>query len=158
MNEMLKANVIAENKANKVANMLRPKLKEYFRDKVGQKVVKKDGSLLQKIKDDLSNFSWFVNENNHIMIYFDKSEYSLRWSIKVNEMIEGKCACVYRESSVYVGNLRDGFLVDIDKHNDDLKVDYNVESILKLRECHKEAQQVADEIRSNLYPFGEYDR
>ena len=156
MNETLKARVFAKNKANKIANELRRELKEYFRDKVGQKIVKNDGSsFLQKIKEDLSWMWEYENNDKFISCRFIFQDNQLFLKIEVKEIIEGGTgSCMCQESCVYVGDLRDGVL-HLLKDEDDLREDYNVETILKLRDGYKELLLIAAEFKGSLYRFGE---
>ncbi len=63
---------------------------------------------------------------------------------------------MYSEASAYIGELTGDTLiklVDAPK----LRTDYNAEEITQKREIYRAAQNIADDAKSALAPFDEYD-
>lgn len=153
----LAAKVAAVNAANKLAVELYPKLREVFEPFVGQKIEKADGTLLAKIAKLMPEFP--CTPGLHVYKY--GSDYSLAWCVKTCESSSGRTGdyqiANYHETMVYVGNIKNGVLVDFYKAPE-LRTDYTVEAVEAAREAYKKAKQAADDAQSKLHPFGEYDR
>ncbi len=149
--EKLTARVAAVNKANAYANELYVKLADYFRPLVGQKILKADGSLLAKIEKDLPEMA----SGNELHVYRHRSEYSLAWTVKTCEFMPPH-GCMYHETTVYVADLKGQTLGELSRPFE-ARSDYTVEGIEKLREAYETAKKAADNARSALFPFGEYD-
>src|SRR5581483_4429100 len=98
----LKAKVKAVNAAHKHAIVLHQALTEVFRPLVGQQVLKATGDLLQKVEKllppNLTQVGLFG-----LHVYRHRSDYSLAWTVKTCEQIEGAGSCLYYEHTVYVG-------------------------------------------------------
>ncbi len=156
----LSARVANANAANARANQLYPQLVEVFSPYVGAKILKIDGSLLQKIQKQISELG-MDDPGRNINVYHDRQRYGLSFVVKIHNDYESgsgdyQLAC-YHESSVYVGNLDGGVLTEIREHTP-YRTDYTVADILAKREAFRKAQTAADNARSALYPFGENDR
>jgi len=152
MNEILTANVRAVNRANEYGATLYRTLAELFRPLVGTQVLKKDGTLLAKIKALLPELPCTAA----LHVYKHGSECGLAWVVKTSEMIGDTCSCVYHESTVYVGDLQAGVLTAISTPFQG-RTNYSVSEVEKARKRYEEARQAAEEARNALYPFGEYD-
>ncbi len=148
---ILKARVAARNRANAYGIKLYNELEPIFRRLLGVKIYNKDGSLAKRVQDKLP-----VLGTDTVSVYKYSSEYSLMYVVKVNEPVEGKEFTVYEECNVYIGGLRDGYLTEISSPPDNVM--YSVERVEHLREQYKEAKRLADNLLSQLHPFGEYDR
>ena len=147
----LAAKVKATNKANAYAMEIHPQLCAVFAPFVGQKIEKVDGSLLAKIAKLMPKFI----DGVPLHVYRYNSNYSLMYVVKTCEMIPPH-GCTYYEASCYVGEMRDGVLIklcDAPK----LRTDYTVEEVKANRAAYKAAQQLADDAKGKLHPFGEYD-
>ena len=148
----LKARVKAVNAANDYANKLYPQLVAIFEPLVGEQVLKADGTLLAKYQKLLPDFP----SSNGLHVYKHSSDYSLAWCVKTCEQVEDHCTCVYHEVTVYIGSLSGKTLKEIDRPFEG-KTDYTVADVQAARERYKEAKKAADEAKSALFPFGEYD-
>ena len=153
MQTSLQTRVIAVNRANAYANEIRPRLVEVFSQYVGQKVVTKNNEILAKIKKQIDQLG--LANSVKLSVYRSVSEYSLSYVVKSCEWYDGRA--FYHEAYVYIGNLRDGVLQDI-AEVEPKQTDYSAEAIEAAREAYGKAKDIADELRSNLAPFGEYDR
>jgi predicted RecB family endonuclease len=80
--ELLTAKVKAVNKANKYANELKVELVSFFKDYVGKKIFKADGTLLAKIVALAPKF-----ENSKSISVYHRSSFNsqLSWVIKTCE-------------------------------------------------------------------------
>lgn len=151
--EKLTAKVAAVNRANEYAARLYAVLAERFAPLVGQKILKVDGGLLGK-------YAGLVPElpsEPSIHVYRHSSDYSLAWTVKTCEFMPPH-SCMYHEVTVYVGDLRGQTLEKMTLHPFSGRTDYSVEEIMGKRAAYESAKRVADELRGDLYPFGEYDQ
>lgn len=155
----LEAKVAAVNNANRYALELYPQLRAIFEPFIGQKIEKADGGLLMKIAKLLPEFPCKPG----LHVYKMSSDYSLVWVVKTceSQAINGKHdnyhVAHYHETSVYVGNMRHGVLTDFCKAPE-LRTDYTAAEVEAAREAYRKAKQAADDARSALFNFGEYDR
>ena len=156
INERLKAQVKAQNRAAERALRLYDELAAVFAPFVGKAVNKKSTGLLAKVEALLPK----LENTPDLMIYKHYSTYSLVWVVKACENGSGSCrscqqvACEYREVSVYVGEL-DGEVLRKLCNRPALRHDYTPEGVEAIREGVRKAQQALDEAKSKLYPFGE---
>lgn len=148
--ERLTAKVAAVNKANVYAAKLYPELVKIFEPLVGEKILKVDGTLLSKYAALLPEFPC----NPHLHVYRNSSDYSLAWTVKSCEMMPPH-SCMYHEVVVYVGEIRGQHLVKMMDHPFNGRTDFTVEEILGKREAYISAKKVMEELRSELYPFGD---
>jgi hypothetical protein len=141
--------VKAVNRANKTANELYPVLFNIFAKLVGCKLDKVDRTFLKQVEKLLPKFPCTPREH----IFRHTSDYSLAFTVKVCEI--GENACEYFETTVYIGEMRNGELI---KLTDPYirKTDYSVEEITRLRAEAKAAKDAYEEAKSKLYPFKEY--
>lgn len=151
----LAAKVRAVNNAHAYAEEITEKLTEAFTPLVGQVILKQGGQLMKKFEGIVPKFR---NDHN-LMVYRHSSEYSLAWTVKTCEQIEGYESCTYYEHTVYIGNLSGNVLESMDNRDKGtLRTDYTVEEIKVKRAEHKRLQNLADAASNALYPFGEVDR
>ena len=154
--ERLAARVRAVNRANEFGRGLFVALTNIFEPLVGQKILKADGTLLEKFKKLLPPLPC----TDGLHVYRHSSNYSLAWTVKTCEQIKDTHNCVYHEVVVYVGDLRGQLLEKLVTHQFDEKTyrtDYTADEVKAKRAAYDEAKRLADEARSALYPFGEYD-
>jgi hypothetical protein len=149
MSNKLQAKVKAVNRANQAATELYAKLAPIFAPLVGKKIINKEGRLLAKVwklmPDIFQNWS----------VYHPASDYSLVFVVKTMESLPDGL-CIYHETSVYVGELREGVLTKLcDAPN--LQATYTEREIIAKRLKYEEAKKAMDEAQNDLYPFGEYD-
>jgi len=158
MNNKLKARVKARNKANEYSNKLYPILAAIFASLVGQKILTAPGDLTAKVKKLMPE----LPNTTGLSVFRDRSSYrygswySLSWTVKVCEMVEGGCTCVYEEVTVYIGKLEGQVLSEIEKPCNG-RTDYTVKEVEQWREEYKRAAREADKARCALFPFGEND-
>ncbi len=158
VDERLTARVNAVNRANDYANKLWPQLAEVFRPLVGKKIYKADGTLLEKYVKLLPEFE----QGNSLHVYRNAyGEYSLSWVVKTCEtvqVVEGDYShAYYHETSLYVGSVRDGVLIEIGEQPK-FRTDYSAADIEAKRAAYKAAKDLADFTMGQLHPFGEYER
>lgn len=152
-NETLAAKVRAVNTANAYANMLFVKLKKFFTPYVGKEILLNDGGLRASIKKDFEP----LPNTDGISVYRHTSDYSLAYTVKTCESIEGGCLCVYHETTVYVGKV-DGKVLESLEASFEAKCDYTAADVEAKRQALRAAQKALSDAQSALYPFGEYDR
>lgn len=154
----LAAKVRAVNRAHEYANKLYPWLVEKFAPLVGQKILKQDGSLLAKYADLVPE----LPSTHNLHVYRHHSDYSLAWTVKTSEPESGDGSgphtVLYYEVTFYVGDLRGQTLEKLTVHQFTARTDYTAAEVAGKREAYEKAKQAADDARSALYPFGEYDR
>lgn len=150
----LDAKVAAVNNANRYVIEIYPKLREIFKPFVGQRVVKADGYLFAKIDKLLPKFP----SGNGLHVYLRHSGYSIAWAVKTYENYtkNGGDYAIYHEATVYVGDMRDGVLLDL-YGEPDLFTSYSAAVVEARREAYRKAKAAASDALSALHPFGEYD-
>lgn len=119
----------------------------------GKQVVKKAGGLLESVRKVLPPMPNEVS----VSVFRLLSDYSLGWTVKTCESIEGTCGCLYYEFTVYVGRLRNNVLIGFEIGGVNARTDYTADEIEQKRVEFKQAQELADAAKSRLCPFGEYD-
>lgn len=150
----LNAKVKAVNHAHEVAHEVYRRFREALQPYLGQNVTKKDGTLLKKVADKMPEFP----HQHDLMVYRNSSDYTLSWTVKTNEHIEGTHGCLYYERTVYIADIRDGV---IEKFYDDFeaRTDYTADEIKEKRAAFDKAEKALQEAKSALWPFAErYDR
>jgi hypothetical protein len=152
MNNKLAARVRAVNRANAECMKLYDLLSPFFGPLVNSKILKADSQFLAKYEKIMPSFP----NAPGITIYRRMSNYSLVWGVSVCEQ-EGDGHCLYHEVMCYVGELRGDTLTVITPRVT-LRTDYTAEEITSLRQAYRAAQTQADNAKSNLGPFGEWDR
>jgi hypothetical protein len=146
MTNELQAKVKAVNTANEYANQVYNTLSNLFSDFIGQKIVKLNRDILNKIV--LPIFPCTPD----LHVFRRHAAYSLAWTVKTCELYEH--SCVYHEVTVYVGQLNGQVLEKICEWTP-LRTDYTEKEIIQKREAYKEAKEIADKMKDQLYPFGE---
>lgn len=145
----LPAKVKAVNRANEEAKKLYEKLSPIFRPFVGHKIEKVDGSLLSKIEKLIPNLPYDIG----IHFYRHNSNYSLTWMVKTCESIDGT-TCLYHETPVTIGEMRDGVLTKICEWNANYPT-YDVDTVRALRKSAESAKKIYEACKDACYPFGE---
>lgn len=153
----LEARVKAVNKSHAYAIKLHEALSEFFKGYVGKKITKADKRLLKRIEDAMPDFP----QEDGVHVYFNESDYFLAWGVRAWETYPDPRdpehpRSMSEETSVYVGRMRNGTLVEMSP-TPDLRTDYTVEEVNEKRAAFKQARDAFDEARSALRPFGEHD-
>lgn len=146
---VLAAKVVAQNRAHQIALDIYPKLAAIFSPLVGKTIYKQDG-LLAKIAMQLPEFNNAPQE----MINFVGSQYSLAWRVRTTAPA-GE-SCVYREITLYIGDVRNSILTGI-VACPSLRTDYTVEEIERKRARYQEMKEAANQAFAELYPFENFD-
>ncbi|MAG28105.1 hypothetical protein CMI47_21475 [Candidatus Pacearchaeota archaeon] len=156
----LAARIVARNRANEVANQLYAEIIGIFRPLVGQKIVKVDGSLLGKIKDQLPKWDFPDDKfpKPTVMVYKGSSTYTLSFTVKTCAQVIGEGCCTYEECTVYVCDLDGQNVGERIYDPPNARTDFTADEVNRLREEYKTKKKAADEAHSALHPFGEIDR
>lgn len=149
----LAAKVAAQNEANTLANERFEPIIKALAPFVGQKICKVDGSLLEKVKKALPVFP---SDFNNSSFYSTGHGYSLRLDIRTCHAVEPN-GCAYAESTVYLGSLDNGVLINYDKAPN-LKTDFTEEYVQEARKEVEAAEKAMRNAEAKLYYFGRYDR
>lgn len=153
--EILETRVNGVNRANKYGNELYHILRKVFKPFIGQKVIRKTGGLMKKIQNIIDSLD--LPSGIPLQVYRNSfSDYSLAYTVKTCET--SNCRAYYHEISVYIGNLENGILKDMNYPFPDFKTDYKAETIIEKRKLYKELKEKADRAKSELFPFDTYDR
>lgn len=142
----LEAKVDAANRCRVYANMLFPKLVQYFLPLIGKKVVKMNGDVLEK-------------HANQIMQMHDGTlqvvqNSSFCWTVTATTANDKK-QTHYQHVLFYVGSVdEDGILETVNEFQP-FQTNYTVEMVEKLRTEFLETRKHLDQIRTKLLPFGE---
>ncbi len=147
----IRAKVQARNLSSRAVMETYNQLVEIFRPLVGQQITKKNGTLLEKIKKTLPE----LESGNRLSIYFDKSDYSLKWACKACVMIQDGCSCVYDEQDAYIGHLVEGVLGTI-QEPEIYRTDWTVEEVTAKIEAVGQKERELREAKSALCGFDLY--
>ena len=144
----LQAQIEARNAVNAECNRLKPILASSFAPLVGQKVLKADGSLLEKF----ANLE--PQRNAGFIVYRLSSKYSLAFMVRVCVGCE-KHGCVYDERAVYVGEL-DGQNLRCLINTQLARTDFSEREISDARASVQKAKDALSTAQNALCQFGEY--
>lgn len=159
MNNRLSLKVKAVNTANMYAKSIYPTLHTYFKQYVGEKIEKVDGSLLKKVKDNIPNIDMdkCVEDGCNISFtaYRQTSNYSLSYVAKV--CVSNGDGCAYHSSTVYIGEMNNGVLENVNYEEPTGRTDYTAEEIVDARKKIEDAKKVVSELERAVNEFGMYD-
>lgn len=155
MTNKLQAKVKAVNAAMAAVNEWHPRLREFFAQFVGQKILKADGSLLGKV-DKLVKELGLPNKHN-LQVFRAVSQYALMYTVKTSEM-DSEHTCLYYEIHFGIGNLENGVLANLSDKRDIARADYTVEEIMRKQDICKDLREQLNKAVADLWPFGEYER
>jgi hypothetical protein len=147
------------NKANAYANELFPRLKEAFAPFVGKPIKTKAGAATAKVSAMVEKLN--LPNNNGLQVYKHLTDYYAYFYVKTcvtYEGIDGGYGCFYYEVGVPIGPVDHGILTALESRPFSCKADYKASDIEAARVKFKEAEKLADEAKSALHPFGEFDR
>ena len=155
----LNARVHGRNKANRLAIELYKELSNFFASLVGCKILKADGSLLKKHDEAVKQLLGKYKNYERVSVYRSNSTYSLVWVVKVWDMYQRTYSerANYEETTVYVGELNGDVLTKL-SNAPQYRFDYSADEIREKREKYKALAKLADDAKSELFPFDEYDR
>jgi hypothetical protein len=148
----LKAKVNAVNRAHAYAHRLYATLAPIFQPLIGEKIFKADGTLTAKCLKLMPELPHGID----LHVYKHVSDYSLAWTVKTCEMIEGESCCLYYEITVYVGEMNKGVLTKLSTPFSG-RVDYTPAEIQDKRNKVELAEKALSDARSALWPFAERD-
>jgi hypothetical protein len=153
----LEAHVAAVNYGNAYAMKLYEDLIAIFKPLVGCKILKADGGLLKSVSKQLPQMP-----NSHgLQVWRPIYGTQLAWSVKTCESYpsshHGTNIAMYYETGVNIGQIEGDVLKSLYEPRTS-RTDYTVKEVESLRAAYHKAKQVADDARSALSPFGEYDR
>ena len=151
--EKIEARVDAVNRGNREANCWFSKLTDAFLPMVGKKVKLASGGLSKKAHDIIQKLD--LPCIPQINIHVNPSDYTLSFAVKACESRNGRA--YYHDVLIYVGELKDGVLVNLKDEAPNFKTDYKTEEVIAARKAYREAQEAERKARSALFPFGEYD-
>jgi hypothetical protein len=152
MNETeLAVKIAARNEVNRLAMEWHRKITQFFAKHMLQRVVKNDGSLLSKVKlefeETFGPLPCLPKEN----VYQVKSIYGLTWICKVCKI--HKNFCQYEEQVIYIGELKNNVLMQINKSPLILKTDWTVAGVLEAQRRTKAAHAAYMEAQAECGPF-----
>jgi len=171
----IKDKVYMENEKLKICNEVDIKLKNYFKQYLNEKIFLVDGSLLKKIKEDkafkdimeIKNYTVTPLKNGHVSLnmYVHHTTYNCICYVKLcfnGGSYEDKTYyCIYTEYSVYIGNLENNILKNLDVGPADkiplLDAEYQEKQITLFKEKSKELKEIRAKIAYALNDFIKYD-
>lgn len=153
-NNLLAANIAAENRVNAYIRAVAPLMFEALKPFLGQKVILATGELSAKVKKAMEPFvGWKPTEN--MQIYRFSSYYSLVYVFKTSELT-GNYGCTYREHSVYFGKIEGNNVMSEFYEFDPVNFpEYKLEEILNIRVELEAAEKKVAAIKSKLPEFAQ---
>ena len=147
----LDAKVKAINRVNAKANQLVVDMQFKFAALIGKDILTKNGSLLAKYSHLDLNLghpfrSWRID-----------SKTTFGWTIDVTEKSTDG-SHFYQQTDVVIGNLSGQTLTGLTEPYTNRRTDFTCAEIMDLRQKYKDAQTLADEYKSKLARFGDFDR
>ena len=154
----IEARVAAVNAAGIMANDIQPKLVKVMRQFIGKKVVTQQGELIAQAKKAIAEV---LGDGRGVHLDSYKT-YRLCWVVKTcvsSDSQDGSYQHAnYHECYITVGSIENYVLVSVNDEFVPYATDYTVKEIVDARKAYEDAKNIADDLRSKLHPFGEYDR
>lgn len=151
----LAAKVKAQNYVNAWAIDLTPKVLKALEPFLAQKIGLTTGGMSAKLGKVLNAFQ---PEGTKDRVWFTFGHgYNLTMTLKTCEMVEGCPFCVYAEQTVYLGDIKTGFLTALHEKSLDLRTDRTVGEIKMLRRAVEYARDSLHKAEFMLAGFGEHD-
>lgn len=149
----LAAKVAAQNEANKIALDSYYKAIEPLKLLIGEKILKVDLTLLEKVKKSLPELT---NTNECRAYYNTGAGYSLRIDITVNKCFASRDCQIaaYMEATAWLCDLRGIILIKL-YEPPQLRLDFTEGEILAARAELKVAKEKVSSLQSKLFGFGE---
>ena len=166
----LKDKIETENQKIKVCQVIEPRLKEYFKKYLDQKIIKTDSTLIQKIKND-PEFIKIIDEKNYnvkplsnghvnLSIYVHKTYYNLVCLIKLcfngGSYEDNSYYCLYTELNVYIGEVKQQILKTLEEPYNFKLIDYKEQQ--KLIDRYKNKYEELQILKSGIHYSLEYYR
>lgn len=142
--QKLKLQIESVNRVNAVAGQYFDDYMKIFGSLVGQKVLKADGTILEKYSKLLPK-----NDLPKITSYKLSGNYSLAWVIKTFSQSDNDC--VYYEIAIYIGDLDNGILTNLYEKQEYKQFDYD--DLVKKIQSATDAKIFAEKLRSAVFPF-----
>lgn len=158
----LKQRVFMENEIIKTRNEIGKKASEYFEQYLNEKIVKKDESLIKKIKDD-NDFKQIMNSDNYtvkplkngyatLTIYTNHKFNNLMINVKIcfngGKYEDKTYYCTYLNEVIYLGETEDNVLKRLDTIKPYQLIDYNEQK--KLIEGYNEQKEKLKKIENHI--------
>lgn len=175
MNDItLKDKIFMENENIKIENEIEKKIKSYFKEYIGKKIIINDGTLLKKIRED-NRFKEILNEKNYTVKPLNNDFVKLNLFVKSNSgllltvniklcfnggnYIDKTYYCVYVEHSLYVGQIKNDILTSIEENEQIplINFEYQEKQINLFKEKSKQLKEIRDNINYILRDFIKYD-
>lgn len=141
--------VLAVNATNKLALEFYPKLAAAFRPLIGKKILKADGTFLEKYKGLLPE----LPNTPSMRVYRYSSDYSLIWRAECTAWVGNNHSS--HTVSMYIGELTGDILKEIVPFVEDRRTDWTTEEVVKMVEDMEVKRQAYEDARSPCYLFDE---
>jgi len=158
MNDVsLKDRIFMENQSIKVRNEIAPKLENYFKKFIGEKVLKDNNTtLVKKIKDD-PEYLKIVNESNfqiepvpggHVQLNiwvtarYKSISATIKFCFNGGSYETKNYYCCYVEHTIYIAEVEGDTLIKVEHNEPAEKVDYTKQAEL-IKEYTKKKQELA---------------
>jgi len=130
--------VDARNKVHKACNQAAAKLRVFFGERVGSRVINADGSLSKKVRHEIEMEMLFRADDN-IWHWFETCSHAVRFSCKASYVCNN--VHYYVAASTCVANIDKACVVPFIASTEPLKDDYTVESVLAGRKKMDELER-----------------
>lgn len=158
-NSALAAKVAAQNEANQTVNTYAPMVIEALRPFVGQKVLKANGELLEKVKSKIPEMPNYGN-NKDVNCYASSGRgYSITINAKTCHGHPRKdyTAAHYAEAMTWCAELSGGILTKLCNFQP-LKTSWTEEEVTNARHALEKAKDEMSKAQSALGEFGTFDQ
>ena len=147
--------VRAVNEANRCGNKIYVALAPIFKNFVGSKVLKADGTLVSKVDKLIPNLRTSVLGDNLLNCYHMQG--TLCWRVTSCYRVEGEDCVIYRDTVIHIGSLdpRSRILEEI-LPAPNLPEDYSAPVIRELRRQLITKEERVWQLRRRLSPFEVY--
>ncbi len=154
----LAAKVAAVNRANTEANRLFPILAAALAPFVGQKVLRADNTLTEKVRKVIAPL--YPAQTPGLQVFADTGGgYSLRVNVKTFESVAGGGGCSYHETGLHLGSISGGILAPWNGSTQEARrTDYSAAEVARLREVAETAREAARQAENACFPFGLFER
>lgn len=156
MTQALEVQVAARNEINKAANEFRTVIQEFFRERIGKKIIKVTPyrSLTAKVKDDLDPILRLFGQRD-FQITFDRSySYNIYCTIRKNVEIGNRSVCF--SQTVHACSLEQDKVKDDWRECLQYREDFTVEEILEKRKRIAELDREISELKGSIRDFDRY--
>lgn len=139
------AKIRAVNTANEQGKLLYKQIVEKITPFIGTKILKADDKLIKKIAQEIK-----TPYNNDLLIYQNSSKYTLSYVVQSNCRDGGEYES--HEAIVYIGNIRDGILLELlEPFNE--RSDFSTQEIIEVMSEIKNLEEKLSQAKNKIYPF-----